>query len=715
MENAVFYRIDNNVATIEFNDPKGKVNVLTENVLRQFNNFLTEVAKNLQIKVLVIRSAKKDVFIAGADIKEIEGISNAEDGQRKAQFGQNIFNRLEDLQIPTVAVIDGVALGGGCELALACKYRVATFNEKVRIGLPEVNLGILPGFGGTYRMPRVVGISQALTMILGAKVISASDALKYGLVDRLLTQANLDRELAQFISEIKGSAERKPIFMRRSKGMMAFFDNNFMGHVLVFEKATSNVRLQAKGFYPAPLKALEVLKETFTAPRQKALDFEASAFGQLVIGDVCKNLIKVFYLTERYKKFMPPECAQLKPRVINKCGVLGAGVMGGGIAQILSANDINARLKDINFDALAKGLQTASKVFSQLVKRKRMKSSLASAKMLKVSTTLDFTGFADCDCVIEAVVEKMEVKQKVFAEVSQKVNSNCLLFSNTSALSVSEMAKSVSNPDRFMGFHFFNPVHRMPLIELIYTKETSPQTMVDALGLVRRLGKTPIIVKDGPGFLVNRILLAYINEAGFILEEGAPISVIDKVMTDFGMPMGPLTLTDEVGIDVGIKVLHILHEGLGERFKPAEIFTKIFEKGLLGKKSGRGLYVHNDKRPVANKDIELLRSMRVVSLSQYKELRERMILVMINEASRCLADGIVDEPSTVDVGMILGTGFPPFLGGLLHYADQLGIRNIVDSLLSFKERFGSERYAVSDYLLDMRARKVNFYSTGNQA
>jgi len=710
MEKAVFYSVNNDVATIELNHPSAKVNILTQDVMRQFNGFVTEAANDSKIKVLVIRSGKKDVFIAGADIKEIEGILTAEDGERKAQFGQNIFNHLDDLEIPTVAVIDGVALGGGCELALACKYRVATFNDKVRIGLPEVNLGILPGFGGTYRMPRVVGISQALTLILSAKVISGEDALKCGLIDRLFPQVSLEKDLDKFINSIKGSAQRKPEFKRRSQGFQSFKDDNFAGHVLVFDITGRNVKNLSKGFYPAPVKAFELIKETFEASREKALDMEAKAFGQLVIGDVCKNLIKVFYLTERYKKLLPPECAHLTPRTIKKCGVLGAGVMGGGIAQILSYNNIQARLKDINYDALAKGLQAASKVYNQLVQRRRMKPSEVVVKMAKIGTTVDFSGFANCDAVIEAVVEKMEVKQKVFADVNLQVSEDALLLTNTSALSVTEMSKAVTNPSRFMGFHFFNPVHRMPLIELIYTKETSPQTMADALGLVRRLGKTPIIVKDSPGFLVNRILLAYINEAGFILEEGAPVAVVDKIMTDFGMPMGPLTLSDEVGLDVGIKVLHILHDGLGERFKPAPLFEKVFEKGYLGKKSGSGFYVHEPKERYPNKEIATFRMPQKIPVEKQEEYRERMLLVMVNEAARCLEEGIVDEAAAVDVGMILGTGFPPFRAGLLHYADHEKIDNIIDSLTFFQERVDKTRFETAQYLLDLQKRNESFYT-----
>ena len=708
-EVAVFYKVEDDIATIEFNHPTAKVNILTSDVMKQFNGFVTQAQNDSSIKVLVIRSGKKDVFIAGADIKEIEGISTSDVGEKKANAGQNVFNHLEDLTIPTVAVIDGVALGGGCELALACTYRIGTFNEKIRIGLPEVNLGILPGFGGTYRLPKVVGISQALTIILGAKTVSGADALKMGLFDRLIMASNIEAEIKKFCEGIKDSPTRKLEFQRKPKGMQAFLDNNFIGHVLTFEMAGKNVRQQAKGFYPAPVKALEVMKETFAASREKALDLEAKGFGQLVVSDVCKNLIKVFYLTEKYKKLMPPDCATLTPRTIKKCAVLGAGVMGGGIAQILSANEISARVKDVNYDALAKGLQAAAKVYQQLVQRRRLKPTQATAKMAKISTTLDYVGFANCDAVIEAVVEKMEVKKVVFAQASKAVAADALLLSNTSALSVTEMAKSVENPGRFMGFHFFNPVHRMPLVELVYTKETSSQTMADALALVRRLGKTPIIVKDSPGFLVNRILLTYINEAGYILEEGATVASIDRVMTDFGMPMGPLTLSDEVGLDVGVKVLHILNDALGERFQPAPIFEKILEKGLLGKKSGTGFYKHRQNRS-PNPFIETLRPAKVIGQEQLRELSERMVFVMINEASRCLDEGVIDGPDGVDVGMIMGTGFPPFRGGLLRYADQYGIQGVVDVLTSLHERFNAERFKPSTYLLQMAQKRTTFYT-----
>lgn len=705
---AVSYRIDGDMAVIEFNQEDAKVNVLTADVLREFHDLVTKVQNVSGVKILLITSGKKDTFIAGADIKEIEGITVSADGEKKSRAGQDIFNLLEDLPIPTVAVIDGVALGGGCELALACRYRIATFNEKIKIGLPEVNLGVLPGFGGTYRLPRLIGISKALEIILGARALSPEEALKAGLVDHLYPQAGLWDSVLQFVKEIRDVKGRKPGLTRKKKGWPGFLDHNFVGHVFVFDQAGKSVRERAKGFYPAPLKAFELMRETFNAPRAKALAMESKAFGDLVVTDTCKNLIKVFYLTERYKKILPPECAALQPKAIKKCGVIGAGVMGGGIARILSQNGMDARLKDVSYEAVAKGLQSAAKIFEQAVKRKKLKPHAMTATMLKISGTVDYSGFQNVDCVIEAVVENMAVKKKVFEESARLVPPETLFCTNTSALSVAEMAKSLSDPSRMIGFHFFNPVHRMPLIELITTPATSAQTLCDAFNLVKRLGKTPIIVKDSPGFLVNRILLAYINEAGHLLQEGAGIPLIDKAMTDFGMPMGPFLLCDEVGLDVGLKVLRILEEGLGERFKAAPVFAQILQKGFLGKKSGQGFYKHGKIRG-ANPAVAPGLPQDKTALPSARECRERMIFTMVNEAARCLEDGVVDDPAAVDVGMLLGAGFPPFRAGLLRYADQCGVESIVETLNLFASRPAGARFEPCAYLNDLKSCGKGFY------
>lgn len=706
---SIVYKVQKGIGTVTFDTPDSKVNILTAETLKRLDAIIDEIRNNsANLEAVLLVSAKQDIFIAGADIKEIDGITSREEGMEKALAGQDIFNKLEDLPVPTIAVIDGVALGGGCELALACRYRVATFNEKVSIGLPEVNLGILPGFGGTYRLPRLVGLTESLSMILPGKTVDAQKALRIGLVDRLIPQRGMEGFLAEFVNEVKGKNKRPGYFRKKKKGLPGFLDGNWLGHQIVFDQARQNTLKQTKGFYPAPIQALETIQRNFYMNRTDGLKVEREAFGELVGTEVSKNLINVFYLTERFKKLSVPDADGIKPKKMTKVAVLGAGVMGGGIAQILAYKDINVRLKDINHDAVAKGFQAAAKVFGEAVKRRRLTESQARVKMARITGTTDYSGFANADGVIEAVVENMDIKKKVFAEAARVAPSHTVLFSNTSALSISEMAAAVPDPSRVVGFHFFNPVHRMPLVEVIYGKQTSKETLVTALGLAKTLGKTPILVKDAPGFLVNRILLAYINEAGHLWEEGADIETLDKIMTDFGMPMGPFLLSDEVGLDVGAKVMHILYEGLGERFKPSAVFDQLLAMKLLGKKNGKGFYIHTGKDRQVNPDLPHPSSGEgSVPLQEYLD---RMVLIMVNEAARCLEEKIVSDPDSVDVGMIMGTGFPPFRGGLLRHADNLPAGYAVDALERFAHRPGYERFTPCGYLLNLRKQNKKFYS-----
>ncbi len=706
---AITYKEENNIAYITFDQPDSKVNVLSSAVLAEFEKILDQFKNTSSLKAVVIQSAKKDIFIAGADIKEIENITEVADGKIKAEAGQRIFNKLEDLPTPTIAVIDGAALGGGCELAIACRYRIATFNEKIRIGLPEVNLGFVPGFGGTYRLPRLLGLQGALKIILAGSSVDSKAAFKMGLVDRLYPQNGLSKSVLDFVNEISAKPKKKKYPTIAPVGLNAFLENSFLGHELVFSQSKKNVLKATKGFYPAPERALEVIKRTISLSRREALDIESSAFAELAIGAISKNLVKVFYLSEKYKKLSVPGAENVKPMPIAKAATIGAGIMGGGIAQLLSNRGVWVRLKDINYDAIAKGLKAAADVYMQAVKRRRMKPTDMANKMGMISGTLDYSGFSNADIVIEAVVENMDVKKKVFAELSQNVPAKTILATNTSSLSVAEMMVNVKDPSKTIGFHFFNPVHRMPLIEIITTNKTSQETLVSTLEFAKRLGKTPIIVKDAPGFLVNRILLAYINEAGRLLEEGCgSIEAIDKIATDFGMPMGPFLLSDEVGLDVGVKVLHILEAGLGKRFKSSAMFDEVLNQKLLGKKTGKGFYIHTGKERQVNSEVQAM--VKASSRTTDEEALMRMTHIMINEAALILQEGIVDSADTVDIGMIMGTGFPPFRGGLLRYADSLGIDQLVANLESMENRFKDGRFKPAAYILELKAKGKKFHS-----
>jgi 3-hydroxyacyl-CoA dehydrogenase/enoyl-CoA hydratase/3-hydroxybutyryl-CoA epimerase len=705
---SVQYKEESAIGFVIFDNPDAKVNVLNANTIRRLDVILDEIRRKNSVKAVVIKSVKKDVFVAGADIKEIEAITDVADAKVKAQAGQNLFNKIEDLPVPTVAVIDGVALGGGCELALACLYRVATFSDKVKIGLPEVNLGFVPGFGGTFRLPRLLGLSQALKLILTGKPIGGVAALKAGLVDALFPQSTLEADLNDFLQKIIKEPLREKFQIKPQKGINNFLENTMTGNQIIFAQSKKSVLEATKGLYPAPMRAIEVLKETRLMERKEALDFEAQSFAELAVTDISKNLVRVFFLSEKFKKIMPPGSEGVIARRINKAGVIGAGIMGGGIAQLLSDRGVWVRLKDVNYDAIAKGLAAAYKVFEGALKKRRIKPHELTAKMAMISGTTDYSGFQDVDMVIEAVVENMDIKRKVFAELDAQVPEQGILCSNTSSLSVTQMAEATKNPSRVIGFHFFNPVHRMPLLEIITTKHCSAQTVVTALDFARRLGKTPIVVKDTPGFLVNRILLGYINEAGRLFGEGKRIDDIDSLMVEFGMPMGPFTLSDEVGLDVGVKVLHILEAGLGARYKPVEIFNKIYEKKFLGKKSGKGFYIHGASR-VVNKDVQEMIE-REGGVFDREDALNRMLLIMINEAARCLEEGVIDSADVVDVGMIMGTGFPPFHGGLLRYADAQGIDSVVEILNDLEEESKDGRFKPCDYLIRLKNDGKKFYS-----
>ena len=705
---SVHFKQDANIGYIVFDQADSKVNVLNADTIKQLDAILDNVKNNQSLAALILISAKKDVFFAGADIKEIEAIVDVHDAKVKAQAGQNLFNKIEDLPMPTVAVIDGVALGGGCELAIACLYRVSTFNEKVKIGLPEVNLGFVPGFGGTYRLPRLIGLGQALKIILSGKPIGSQAAYKAGLFDALFPQSTLEADLKGFIKKITSEPLRKKFQRKPLKGFTNFLENTSFGNQIMFDQSIKSVREATKGFYPAPMKAIEVLKVTRKMDRPEALDFEAQSFAELAITNISKNLVKVFFLSEKIKKVMPAHSDGVAAKKIAKAGVIGAGIMGGGIGQLLSDRGVWVRIKDVNYDAIAKGLAAAYKVYEGALKKKRIRPHDLSGKMAMISGTVDYSGFQNADMVIEAVVENMDVKKKVFAELDAKVPQDAVLASNTSSLSITQMAEAVKDPSRVIGFHFFNPVHRMPLIEIITTKYCSPQTVVTSLDFARRLGKTPILVKDAPGFLVNRILLGYINEAGRLFQEGMRIDDVDNLMVEFGMPMGPFTLSDEVGLDVGVKVLHILEAGLGPRYKPVEIFNKIYEKKLLGKKSGKGFYIHGAKR-VLNKEVQDMVP-REGGVFDRTDALNRMLLMMINEAARCLQEGVIESADVVDIGMIMGTGFPPFHGGLLRYADSQGIDNIIDILNDLEEDAKDGRFKPCEYLIGLKNSSKKFYT-----
>ncbi len=704
MPNAWKLLVENGIGNLVFDCPDTEVNILTSERLKALDTILDEIASNQALKALLVTSAKNRIFIAGADIKEIEGIQVKKDAFEKAEQGKKIFQKLEDLKIPTICVINGACLGGGYELALACRYRLACFSNNVKIGLPEVNLGILPGFGGSIRLPRRIGLLKALPMILAGRIVSAEDALKNKMVDHLYPEKTLLEDAKRFAQMVV----KRGGFSRRAKkdAMTWFLEDTFIGRAIVFSKAKKDVLKKTKGVYPAPLEIIKLISKTVGRKGAAVYRLESEHFSNLGTTEVSKNLIKVFFLSEKYKKFRWTDSA-VAADGIQKCGVVGAGVMGGGIAQLVSYRDIPVRVKDLNEKALAGALKEAMGIYKSALKKRKIKKHELENKMGLISTSLDNSGLKNSGMVIEAVVEDLGIKQKVFHELGDLTSPEVILASNTSSLSVTKMAESCRYPERVVGLHFFNPVNRMPLVEVIRAAKTSAETLEKTILFSRRLGKTVIVVEDKPGFLVNRLLLPYLNEAAYLLEDGISPFEIDTLAEKFGMPMGPIELADQVGIDVGYKVAHILQEAFGDRMKVASILEVVKKQGLLGKKSGKGFYVYKGRQKFANPEVKLNFSTKKVAA---EDARKRMIYIMINEAARCLEEKVIDSAATVDIGMIMGTGFPPFRGGLLRYADSVGLANIVKDLERFQNQVDAKRFEPSAYLRELAKKGGTFYS-----
>ncbi|MGH7477422.1 MAG: 3-hydroxyacyl-CoA dehydrogenase NAD-binding domain-containing protein [Longimicrobiales bacterium] len=675
------------VATLTLDNPDKPHNILHSTVMARLDALLGEVeqaAAGGRVRALVVRSNKPGSFVAGADVHEIAAITDATEGEEKAALGQAVFQRLAELPVPTVAAVNGICLGGGTELILACDRRIAADDPAVKIGLPEVRLGILPAFGGTTRLPRLIGVAAATQLIVTGRTVDARRAERLGLIDERVPPQLLESRARSLAAEL---AAQPPAARRRRSSWRRRLENAAPARKAILAAARRRVRKETRGHYPAPLRALDAIDRTLGLSLEKALAVEARAVGELITTEVSKNLIHVFLLMEGAKKQAPAA----EPQQVERVGVLGAGVMGGGIAQLLAYRGLHARMKDIRQEALAQGLRHAREQFDKLVERRRLRRPQADQAMERISPTLDYAGFATLDVVIEAVVERLDIKQAVLRETEAAVAADCVLATNTSSLSVTEMQQALERPGNFCGMHFFNPVHRMPLVEVVRGEHSDERALATVFALARRLEKTPLIVNDSPGFLVNRVLAPYLNEAGWLLAEGADVEAADRAMVEFGMPMGPFRLLDEVGLDVARHAGRTMHDAFGERLAPAPPLLALERTERLGRKNGRGFYRYdNGKQQGVDGSIygELApavpaerRTFAPVTIQQ------RLLLAMINEAARVLEERVVSTAGDVDLGMITGTGFPPFRGGLLRYADTLGARTIHDRLDAFGSRY----------------------------
>lgn len=701
------------IAILEFDYVGESANKLSTPIMTRLKEILEEL-KSSSYKAVVLISRKKKIFIAGADIEEIKNLKTKEDFRAAVEGGQGIMNMIEDLPMPVVVAIHGACAGGGCELSLACDYRIASEDKSTRIGLPEVKLGIIPGFGGCVRLPRVVGLQAALDVILAGKLLPAKKALKIGLVDKVVHPSILESEAIKMAEKAIKDGGKKRRKKHKPKGLQNKVMESAVGRPLVFSIAGKTVMKQSHGHYPAPLEALAVIKKSIGQSREQALITEADGFCRVAGGTISRNLVDLFFMMEGVKKHSGVADASVKGREVTNLAVLGAGTMGGGIAYAAADKGIFVRMKDISTDALAKGFQAAKKIWSKKIKRRRLTSYEYKEKMARVSGATDYAGFQTTDVVVEAIVENMDIKKKVIAETAANSGKDTIIATNTSSLSVTEMADAHPNPENFVGMHFFNPVDKMPLVEVIRGPKTSDEATATIFELSKRMGKTPIVVKDAPGFLVNRLLVPYMMEAAFFLQEGMSIEKVDDVFVkQFGMPMGPFHLMDEVGIDVCVKVSKIFKQSLGERLQMPDALLKLEESDRLGKKNFKGFYTWQSNGRKGDVDQSIYAELGLSSPTNPitdEDLIGRAMYNMVNEASLVLVEEkIVESASEVDLGMIMGTGFPPFRGGLLRWADSVGTEKIVDSLELYAKRYG-HRFKPSTPLRTMAKTQRHFYA-----
>ncbi|HTJ78416.1 MAG TPA: 3-hydroxyacyl-CoA dehydrogenase NAD-binding domain-containing protein [Rariglobus sp.] len=684
------------ICTLTFDRPASSANVFDRATLAELDAHVADLEKEPQLKGVILASAKPKIFIAGADLKEFVRAPDADALGEIVDLGHLIFTRLAALPVPSVAAIHGVCLGGGCELALACDWRVASTGKVTKIGLPETQLGILPAWGGCVRLPALIGLPAALGIILPGRQVVGAQALKLGLVD----------ELAH--PEYLHDAARRQLTRGKRVVHPRLFSGSRPFKALVSAQARRGVLAKTHGHYPAPLKAIEVCAAALGRPLEEGFVLEKVAFLSLLETVECRNLIGIFFLQERAKKLSVP--APAVAAQVRRVAVVGAGVMGAGIAQWVSARGIPVVLKDVAPDALARGLHTAGSIYREAVKRRVFTMTEATAGLDRITPVCADVPLANVDLVIEAAVEKLEAKQAIFRDLETRARADTVLATNTSALSIDAIAGGLANPERVVGIHFFNPVHRMQLVEIVRGSRTSPDALATAVQFVKALGKLPVIVKDSPGFLVNRILLPYMTEAVRMFRAGGGVAEIDRVMLDFGMPMGPLRLADEVGLDVAQHVAADLAHRLAHPMPVDDTLTAMIAQGWFGKKSGCGFYLHSGKAPGArpNPKAAIARGAVVMRPLEAARMRDRLVLIMVNEAARCLAEGVIEAPEDMDFAMILGTGWAPFRGGPLRYADSLGPAEVVRRL-EVLSREVAPHFEPCERLREMVAAGARFY------
>ena len=708
---ALTMQVDDGILIVMIDVPGSPVNTLSPALAGEFEKVFARVNDDSLIQGMVLISGKPDGFIAGADIEQFSELQTAADAERISRLGQDLLGRLEKLRVPSVAAIHGACLGGGLELALACRYRICTDHPKTTLALPEVQLGLIPGMGGTQRLPKRVGLQAALDMILTGRSVRAKRALQTGLVDEMVHPAILQETAVDRARALSTNALRRP--RAHSRGPTSFLlESNPIGRSVVFKKARESVMEKTHGHYPAPLAALDAVQAGYSRGFDEGLREESRMFGEMAMTDVSRQLVFLYFASNSLKKDPGVAGDAPRPREVRTLGILGAGFMGAGIASIAIQQNTSVRLKDTDTARVGKGLASIRAVLQERLTRRQITRQQFDDYLSLVGGTTNYAGFESADLVIEAVFEELSLKQRVLQEVEPAIDSTAVYASNTSTIPIAHIAEASAHPDRVLGMHFFSPVHRMPLLEIIVTPQTSPAATVTAVAYGKALGKTVIVVNDGPGFYTTRILSAYMNEAGRLLDEGASIEAIDDALVGFGFPVGPITLLDEVGIDVGGKVGLVLAEAFGARMAPSDTMRRIVASGRAGRKGGKGFYLYDadgKKGPVDESVYEVIGGQRGNFLSS--EIVDRCVLALVNEAARCLEEGILRSPRDGDVGAVFGIGFPPFRGGPFRYIDSVGAAKIVAMLEEQSARF-PDRFTPARLLEDMATARKHFYSEG---
>jgi 3-hydroxyacyl-CoA dehydrogenase/enoyl-CoA hydratase/3-hydroxybutyryl-CoA epimerase len=677
---------DDHICFLTFDRPESGANIFDATTLDELDENIDLIEHDTSLRGLIITSAKKSIFVAGADLKTL--LKQAQTGDMRAFIaeGQRILNRLAELTIPTAAAIHGACAGGGYEITLACDHRVASNDPSTRIGLPETTLGLIPAWGGCTRLPRLIGADKAVDVILKGKLYSAQEALRLGLVDEVAPR----NQLVDLARKKLRNGKRKPSPAPK-------IDQEIPA---------------PRNHNPAPARALEVIRKGLLASTQQSLAFELDAIVDLGKTESSQNLIRNFFLAEKYKK----GSSKIPAQKVVHAAVIGAGVMGSGIAQWLSSRGVTVILRDIAREQIDRGLANIEKTYADAVKRGLMNAEKAKEGRARIVASTAPMELRDVQFVIEAASEKIEIKKEIFRELAMQAGPKTIVATNTSALSVSELANATVSPEHVIGLHFFNPVSRMKLVEVVIAKQTSDDTRERTVAFARQIGKLPVIVRDNPGFLVNRVLFPYLLDAAELFESGLDADKIDNALLQWGMPMGPLRLIDEIGVDIAVDIGNTLEAAYGRRDDVPGALLWLRSGGMLGRKTGAGFYRYEAKTQTPNDALEKWRRSDASSLgsrqtsgeSAASTLSNRLVFLMVNEAARCVEEKVVDSPEDADYGMILGTGFAPFRGGPLRFAEQFGLNKVVDELERLAQ--SEEKFAPCEILKKYGRDGTKFYA-----